>query len=150
MPQFWAPIGPRAPPHCGVCGVSSYATASRSPVRGGVPQGSVLGPILFLIFINDLESGLTSSVFKFADDTKILDTVSTSEDKDILQQDLQHVVDWAKRWQMQFNTSKCKVMHLGRNNNRFQYFMDGHVLDSVDKENDLGIQFTADLNSQTI
>ena len=126
-----------------VCVGGQYS--SRRPVTSGVPQGSVLGPILFLMFINDLESGLNSSVFKFADDTKILGTVSTVDDKDILQQDLQLVLDWAKRWQMEFNTSKCKVMHLGRHNNRFQYFMDGHLLDSVDEEKDLGVQFTADL-----
>jgi len=106
-------------------------------------------PILTGNCTNNLESGLTSSVFKFADDTKILGTVSTPEDKDILQQDLQHVVYWAKRWQMQFNTSKCKVMHLGRNNNRFQYFMDGHLLYCVDEEKDL-VQFTAECRPQTI
>jgi len=126
-----------------VCVSGQYS--SKRPVTSGVPQGSVLGPILFLIFINDLESGLTSSVFKFADDTKILGTLNSCDDKDILQQDLQHVVDWAKRWQMQFNTSKCKVMHLGRTNNRFQYCMDGHFLDCVDSEKDLGVQVTADL-----
>ena len=65
------------------------------------PTGSVLGPILFLIFINDLDSGLTSSVFKFADDTKILGSVSTSDDKDTLQQDLQHVS--SIRWAMPHN-----------------------------------------------
>ena len=98
-----------------VCIGGQYS--SRRPVTSGVLQGSMLGLILFLIFINDLESGLTSSVFKFADDTKILGTTRTSDNKDILQQDLQLVVDCAKWWQVQFNTSKCKVMHLGRNNN---------------------------------
>ena len=63
-------------------------------------QGSVLGPILFLIFINDLERGIVSPVYKFADDTKLLGKVSSAEGRYLLQQDLQHLTDWSAKWQM--------------------------------------------------
>jgi len=69
-----------------------------------VPQGSVLGPILFLIFINDLDSTLTSSILKFADDTKLFGRVNTDRDREVLQRDLYHLLEWSKKWQMPFNT----------------------------------------------
>lgn len=114
-------------------------------VTSGVPQGSVLGPILFLIFINDLEFGLVNSVFKFADDTKLLGKVNNAEDRDLLQHDLQRLVDWSDKWQMPFNSSKCKVMHFGRNNQRFQYYMSGQLLTATEEERDLGVRLTANL-----
>ena len=89
-------------------------------MTSGVPQGSVLGPILFLIFINDLELDIRNLVFKCADDTKLLGKVDSSEDRDFLQNDLDRLMQWSDRWQMPFNTSKCKIMHLGRSNKEFQ------------------------------
>ena len=68
-------------------------------VTSGVPQGSVLGQILFLIFVNDLGRGIVSPVYKFADDTKLLGKVSSAEGRDLLQQDLQHLTDWSAKWQ---------------------------------------------------
>ena len=85
-------------------------------VLSGVPQGSVLGPILFLIFIDDLDDGLSSTILKFADDTKIYGGVDSWEDRNRLQRDLERLVEWADRWQMSFNVEKCKVMHLGGHN----------------------------------
>ena len=114
-------------------------------MTSGVPQGSVLGPILFLIFINDLERGIVSPVYKFTDDIKLLGKVSSAEGRDLLQQDLQHLTDWSAKWQMPFNTAKCKVMHLGRGNEEFQYFMNGHQLATVTEERDLGVQLTSDM-----
>ena len=77
-------------------------------VWSGVPQGSVLGPLLFLIFINDLEDNTSGNVLKFADDTKIFRQVRDVQDSISMQADLDQLVEWADKWQMQFNVSKCK------------------------------------------
>ena len=94
-------------------------------VLSGVPQGSVLGPILFLIYINDLDGAarLVNILRKFADDTKLGKSVPNEEARDGLQQALDELCSWADKWGMSFNVSKCKVMHLGHNNQRYQYTM---------------------------
>lgn len=79
-------------------------------VISGVPQGSVLGPILFIIYINDLPGVIRSTVKIFADDTKIYNKDSTS---DILQQDLDAFFVWSKLWQLCFNVDKCKTIDFG-------------------------------------
>ena len=86
------------------------------PVLSGVPQGSVLGPILFLIFINDLDDDLSSKVLKFADDTKVFRPVKTDTDKETLQDDLTKLVTWSEKWQMLFNFDKCKCIYIGHGN----------------------------------
>ena len=83
-------------------------------VWSGVPQGSVLGPLLFLIYINDLEVSVSGEVFTFADDTKIVRQVGDRMECDDMQRDLDIMVEWADRWQMEFNVDKCKVMHIGK------------------------------------
>ena len=100
----------------------------------GVPQGSVLGPLLFLIFINDLEFGLLSSLLKFADDTKLFCQVYGEHDRQQLQADLNCLTEWSDRWQMPFNTSKCRVMHLGRANSKYEYTMGNHTLEVTTEE----------------
>jgi len=77
-----------------------------------VLQGSVLGPILFLIFINDLKDGTSSRVFKFADDTKMSSEVTCDDDRNELQSNLDVVYKWAIRWQMKFNMKKMQVYAL--------------------------------------
>ena len=69
-------------------------------VLSGVPQGSVLGPILFLIYINDLEDDISSKVLKFADDTKVFRKVTNDTDKQSLQNDLDKLFKWSEKWQM--------------------------------------------------
>ena len=83
-------------------------------VLSGVPQGSVLGPLLFLIYINDLESGIDNWILKFADDTKIFSQITNDNDRKVLQEDLSKLISWSEKWQMLFNNSKCKVMHVGK------------------------------------
>ena len=117
------------------------------PVWSGVPQGSVLGPILFLIFINDLDNGLSSSVLKFADDTKLFRPVSNCIDSQELQLDLDNICRWASRWQMEFNVSKCKVIHYGNGNMGCNYSMEGLPVEEADCEKDLGVTFTSDLKA---
>jgi len=89
----------------------------------GVPHGSVLGPLLFLIFVNDLEDNTSGTVIKFADDTKIFRQVRDVHDNIRMQADLDRLLEWADKWQMQFNVSKCKVMHVGQKNPGILYIM---------------------------
>ena len=121
------------------------SSSSWCRVSSGVPQGSVLGPILFLVFINDLDVGIRSDIWKFADDTKILRVVEEDGGADMLQSDLDRLVDWSNTWQMQFNEKKCKVMHIGRRNKMFRYSMNQHVLDETVEERDLGVMMSSDL-----
>ena len=123
------------------------AGSSWSRVTSGVPQGSVLGPVLFLVFINDLDAGISSSILKFADDTKLFSEVNSVADAERLQQDLNKLQEWAKTWQMQFNASKCKVIHFGGKNPTSIYTMNGHTLEETSIERDLGIQISSNLKA---
>ena len=114
-------------------------------VLSGVPQGSVLGPTLFLIFVNDIDTVISSHIQKFADDCKVYRSVPTAQDVDILQQDINNLCQWSKDWQMVFNVKKCKVLHMGHNNAFHNYRMNGEELQSVPEETDLGIIVSNDL-----
>jgi len=108
-------------------------------VTSGVPQGSVLGPVLFLIYINDIDENLRSKFGKFADDSKLLKSISSQEDVDTVRNDLKVLEDWAEKWQMQFNVDKCSVVHLGRNNPGSEYKLGDKALRVSDNERDLGV-----------
>ena len=114
-------------------------------VLSGVPQGSVLGPILFLIYINDLDDSITSNVLKFADDTKLFRKVNTDGDKQHLQNDLDRLMKWSEKWQMLFNLGKCKCLHTGHGNLDVNYKMGDTVLGTTVKEKDLGVTISADM-----
>ena len=81
-------------------------------VLSGVPQGSVLDPILFLIYINDLEDDISSKILKSADDTKVFRKVTNVTDKQSLQNDLDKLVKWSEKWLMLLNFGKCKCLHM--------------------------------------
>ena len=98
-----------------------------------------LGPLLFLIYINDLESGLLSSLLKFADDIKVFCQVNGERDREQLQADSNRLTEWSEKWQMPFNTSMCRVMHLGKANNKFEYTMGNYTLEVTNEEKDLGV-----------
>ena len=121
-----------------------------APVTSGIPQGSVLGPLLFLIYVNDLPDMLDSNIQLFADDTKIFRTIQSQSDALAMQNDLSKLMTWSKTWQLPFNTSKCKVLHLGSKNPETAYTIlcqDNTVdLAVVTEEKDLGIKFDCKLN----
>ena len=87
-----------------------------SAFESGVPQGSVLGPLLFVIFINDIDVGILSKLLKFADDAKLFNSVSNSNDITAINSDLLKLSKWTEMWQMEFNVEKCKTMHIGCRN----------------------------------
>ena len=103
--------------------------SSQVTVTSGVPQGSVLGPILFMIFINDLPEHIKSKVRLFADDTAVYLAVSNLEHAQILQEDLDRLAKWSLEWDMEFNPSKCIVIHVTRSKSIVpsQYTLYGHV-----------------------
>ena len=82
------------------------------PVTSGVPQGSVLGPILFLVYINDLPDEVRSRVRLIADDTALYLTMESEDDSSALQTDLDILSAWETRWDMELNPSKCQVVHV--------------------------------------
>ena len=91
------------------------------PVTSGIPQGSVLRPILFLIYVNDLPEVVSSTVKLFVDDTELYRAIENEEDKIQLQEDLNNLQRWSEKWLLPFNVAKCKVLHLGPHNKEYNY-----------------------------
>ena len=108
-------------------------------VTGGVPQGPVLGPQLFTIYINDPDEGIEGNISKFADDTKLGGSVSCEQDASRLQGDLDRLGEWANVWQMQHNVDKCEVIHFGGKNRKADYYLNGGRLGKGEMQRDLGV-----------
>ena len=112
-------------------------------VLSGVPQGSVIGPLLFLLFINDLPENIKSVVKIFADDVKMVVNPSNMPD---IQSDLEELCMWENNWLLKFNLDKCFVLHVGNGNPRNSYNFHGSELKTTLKEKDLGVWFNEKCN----
>lgn len=130
-----------------VAGSKSNWTA----VTSGIPQGSVLGPVFFVIYINDLPQHIKSNAYIFADDTKIYRQILTDSDNKVLQEDIRSLEKWADTWELKFHPAKCKYMTIGKpKQNDFNYKMaegvNEVVLEKVKTEKDLGVTFDEKLD----
>ncbi len=123
--------------------VINNTLSDQEAVISAVPQGSVLGPVLFLIFINDLPETIDASVRIFADDTKIFNRIDNRTDQIKLQENLSRLEQWAETWQMRFHPDKCKVLHIGKDLDEFAYTMTANnqpvELEYTKEEKDLGV-----------
>ena len=115
------------------------------PVESGVPQGSVLGPVLFLFYINDLVEGLECPILLFADDAKIFKEIRTPEDAAALSRDMRRIQEWSEKWLLTFNEEKCATMHVGLHNQKQDYILNNKTLRKTELEKDLGVFISNDL-----
>ena len=122
-----------------------------SLMTSGVPQGSVLGPIPFLAYINDLPQDIVSQVRLFADDTFIYLTPDSRHDSDCLQRDFNRLQAWELKWDMEFNPSKCQVVHLTSSRAPFntRYTLHGQVLEAGTSARYLGVDISNNLSWNT-
>ena len=118
-------------------------------VLSGVPQGTVLGPLMFLIYINDIAANLDNStrIRLFADDCLLYRVIKSPHDHEVLQKDLTSLYEWSCKWQMSFNISKCKILRITtkRNPSVFNYSMVNEYLDHVSHHPYLGVEITHNL-----
>ena len=127
----------------GICSTNTNVTS-------GVPQGSVLGPTLFIYYINDLPDVVNTLLRIFADDTKSYDKIENDDDQIKLQSSINSLVKWSQDWLLGFNCDKCKCLHLGKNNKKCQYTIQQNnktcIMSETLCEKDLGVNIDPDLN----
>ena len=119
------------------------------PVTSGVPQGSILGPLLFLVYCNDIQSYIQKSKLAlFADDSKLYLPLVQSDSTHLLQHDLDNLITWTTDNQMELNNTKCKAMRISRKNTPAQtnYSINGHIIEQVTNFKDLGVVVSKDLS----
>ena len=123
------------------------ATSEKAPVLSGVPQGTVLGPLLFLLFINDLPASVNSKTRLFADDCIIYKKINSTQDCQQLQHDLHCLAQWETTWGMVFHPDKCNVLRVTRRKRPvcYSYSLKGHQLEEVTTAKYLGVDMSNNL-----
>ena len=131
------------------CVVTEHCFSEWVPVLSGVPQGSVLGPILFILYIDDISTicfNSTVSYKLFADDFKLYSQLATDLDQASLQSALGRLQQWCIDWQMAININKSHVLHLGKNNKQTNYYLNGNLIDAQQSVADLGVEIDCTLS----
>lgn len=120
-------------------------------MTSGVPQGSVLGPLLFLIYINDLPLHVSCNVRLFADDCVIYRTITSTSNQDLLQEDINCLQQWCDRWLMELNPKKCNLMVFSRRRDPFpyQYTINNIPVCAAQSYKYLGVTISNDLSWRT-
>ena len=126
--------------------VVNRASSGWKEVTSGIPQGSVLGPLLFAIYISDLPNNINSEILLFADNTKLYRVIKTPEDRTLLQEDLLQLQSWSDKWLLKFHPDKCKVLAINKNNDYLlDYYLlpnnEKHTLSRTVNEKDIGVTF---------
>ena len=115
------------------------------PVLSGIPQGTILGPALFILYINSIAEIPTSSTIQlYADDAKLYRGISSDEDAEQMQNDLSRVCDYFRDWQLNINTEKCELIHIGQINRHNNYLLDGQNIQTEQNCRDLGVKVSED------
>jgi hypothetical protein len=123
-------------------------SSAKASVKSGVPQGTVLGPLMFLLYINDIAECVSTSKIKlFADDCLLYRNVNSPADADLLQADLTKLQKWSEQWQLQFNAKKCYNLNVHKKTSTLKqtYILNGHTLDNVNSQTYLGIELQSNL-----
>ena len=127
----------------------SNSVSNPFPVLSGVPQGSVLGPLLFLIFVADLPTlaSFGSKLYQFADDLKLMRHIRNRNDEISMQNDIWKITEWSSQWRLDLNLQKCKVKRYGGGEEPSYFFDEDKTLpiEPVNEERDLGVIFDKDL-----
>ena len=134
--------------------VTNKSMSEKSNVTSGVPQGTVLGPVLFLIMISDIDTDITTSVVSsFADDTRVSKKIGSTDDTEVLQQDLNKIYAWSERNNMQFNDDKFELMRYGTDteikNQTCYKGPDKSLIKEKQSVKDLGVYMNTDLTFGT-
>ena len=119
------------------------ALSSERDVISGVPQGSVLGPLLFIVYVSDISKNMLCRISLYADDTKLFCDPSLQHGD--MSEDLAELERWTSDWLLKLNSHKCTILHLGNNNPKLQYFINGETLKAVEEQVDLGVTIALDL-----
>ena len=133
--------------HVSVCSTIS----DEKPVTSGVPQGSVMGPLLFLLYVSDLQANKTTQAKmpKFADDVELYRVVENVDHHVKLSTALNDLVTWSEEWQLQIAVQKCSVFHIGSKNLHLDYALSGNTLDHVTEIKNLGVWFSSNMKSSS-
>ena len=121
--------------------------SSSLPVKSGVPQGSILGPLLFLIYINNMvEAVSVSRIQLYADDSQCMQDIHNRSDCDLLQEDLNSLLQWSSTWNMGFNVAKCAFMRVGNLIPDSTYHLSSSDLSLTTEHKDVGVLVTSKLS----